>query len=136
MPSIAGRPRLELDLDLIVELREGKELGWRQAAREYQRRTGAFVSRDSIKRRYRDYMINTTNRGKRAIIAPNLSASETAYTSKTDSYDTALIRRLRDGGCSWQAIACAYLFKTGRRICHKTAKRVYERSSNGKSRHI
>jgi hypothetical protein len=51
-PKGPGRPRLKVDLALILRLRDVKNLGWSRGAAEYRRRTEQFISRDTFKRRY------------------------------------------------------------------------------------
>ena len=47
-----GRPRLEVDSELILRLRDGEHLGWTRGAQRYRERTGQWISRDTFKRRY------------------------------------------------------------------------------------
>ncbi len=53
-----GRPKLELDNDLIIQLREHGGLGWRPLARRYEQITGTWLSRETAKRRYYEYREN------------------------------------------------------------------------------
>jgi len=47
-----GRPRLEVNIPLLVSLRETEHFGWKSCAREYWKRTNCCISRDTLKRRY------------------------------------------------------------------------------------
>lgn len=47
-----GRPKLKVDILLIVHLREDEHLGWSRGAEEYRKRTVPYISRDTFKRRY------------------------------------------------------------------------------------
>lgn len=47
-----GRPRLLVDFGLILDLRENENLGWFRIAREYTKRTGQYISKQTCKRRY------------------------------------------------------------------------------------
>ena len=47
-----GRPRIEVDYDLIIALRQVEGLGWKRAAAEYSSRTGQKISKDTYRRRY------------------------------------------------------------------------------------
>ena len=51
---LVGRPRLEVDFGLILDLREGENLGWSKVAREYTKRTGQYMSKQTCKRRYEE----------------------------------------------------------------------------------
>ena len=46
------RPKLSVDLALILHLREVENLGWSMLAREYARRTGQDISTETCRRRY------------------------------------------------------------------------------------
>ncbi len=48
----SGRPRIELDHSLLLRLRTESFLGWSRMAREYQRQTGQWVSKETVRRRY------------------------------------------------------------------------------------
>ena len=50
----SGRPRLLVDFGLIMDLRERENLSWSRVAREYTRRTGQYVSKQTCKRRYEE----------------------------------------------------------------------------------
>ena len=50
----SGRPRLLVDFGLVLDLREKENLGWSRVAREYTRRTGQYVSKQTCKRRYEE----------------------------------------------------------------------------------
>jgi hypothetical protein len=47
-----GRPRLPVDYAIVLRLREEENLGWTRMAEAYRERTGQYISRDTIKRRY------------------------------------------------------------------------------------
>jgi hypothetical protein len=47
-----GRPRLSVDFAIVLRLREEENLGWTRMAEAYRERTGQYISRDTIKRRY------------------------------------------------------------------------------------
>lgn len=47
-----GRPRIEVDDDLVISLRQVDNLGWKRAAAEYSSRTGQKISKDTYRRRF------------------------------------------------------------------------------------
>lgn len=47
-----GRPRIEVDYDLIINLRQVEGMGWKKAALEYSLRIGQKISKDTYRRRY------------------------------------------------------------------------------------
>ena len=47
-----GRPKIKVDYDLIISLRQTESLGWKRAAAEYSSRTGQNISKDTYRRRY------------------------------------------------------------------------------------
>jgi len=47
-----GRPRILVDFAIVLRLRDKGNLGWSRMAKAYQQRTGQYVSRDTMKRRY------------------------------------------------------------------------------------
>lgn len=49
---LSGRPRLSVDLAIVLRLRDEETLGWSRMAEAYRELTGQYVSRDTIKRRY------------------------------------------------------------------------------------
>lgn len=49
---LSGRPRLSVDFATILRLRDEENLGWSRMAEVYRERTGQYISRDTIKRRY------------------------------------------------------------------------------------
>jgi hypothetical protein len=51
---LSGRPRLLVDFGLILDLRERQGLGWSRVAREYAKRAGRFISKQTCKRRYEE----------------------------------------------------------------------------------
>ena len=57
----SGRPRLLVDFGLILDLREKEKLGWSRIAREYIRRTGQYVSKQTCKRRYGEAISQRTS---------------------------------------------------------------------------
>ena len=52
MPKSPGRPRLQLDIALLLELR-AEGYGFKKAARLYVERTGDYVSANTIRERLR-----------------------------------------------------------------------------------
>ncbi len=48
-----ARPRINLDIALILRLRDDEHLGWTRMADEYRDSKGQYISRDTIKRRYK-----------------------------------------------------------------------------------
>ena len=126
-----SRPKINLNYALLKSLRTSG-LGWRKLSEEYQRQTGVRISRDTAKRRYN----NGGNHADKTItsFAPVLRTAEggcidmpQVFVSHLQQYDGALIVRLRDAGLSWRAVASVYAHRTGRRLCHKTIKRHYEK---------
>ena len=57
---LEGRPRLSIDFAIVLRLREVDNLGWSRMADTYQKLTGQYISRDTIKRRY----LETKAKGK------------------------------------------------------------------------
>ena len=49
---LVGRPRILVDFAIVLRLREEQNLGWSRMAEEYREKTGIYVSRDTMKRRY------------------------------------------------------------------------------------
>ena len=49
---VVGRPRLSVNFAIVLRLRDRDNLGWSRMAQAYQQRTGQYVSRDTMKRRY------------------------------------------------------------------------------------
>jgi len=47
-----GRPRILVDFAIVLRLRETDHLGWSRMAKAYIDKTGQYISRDTIKRRY------------------------------------------------------------------------------------
>jgi hypothetical protein len=47
-----GRPRVSVDFAIVLRLRDEQNLGWSRMAEAYQKLTGQYVSRDTMKRRY------------------------------------------------------------------------------------
>ena len=52
MEKKGGRPRVELDPILVLQLIDNEDFGWLGAAREYYLRTRIWTCKDTIKRRY------------------------------------------------------------------------------------
>ncbi len=52
LPIHPGRPRIEVDYALVLQLREVENLGWSRGVEEYRKRTEQWISRDTFKRRY------------------------------------------------------------------------------------
>lgn len=50
-----GRPWLKVNYAILLRIREVDNLGWSRAAKEYQKITNQFISRDTLKRRYFEY---------------------------------------------------------------------------------
>ena len=48
----AGRPRLLVDFDIVLRMRDEDKMGWSRMAEAYRKITGQYISRDTIKRRY------------------------------------------------------------------------------------
>ncbi len=51
---LSGRPRLSVDIAIVLSMRDTDNLGWSRMAEAYRERTGQYISRDTIKRRYLD----------------------------------------------------------------------------------
>ena len=49
---IKGRPKIKVDYDVILRLRDVENLGWSRAASQYREITGTWISRETFKRRY------------------------------------------------------------------------------------
>ncbi len=49
---VVGRPRISVDIAIVLRLREEVNLGWSRMAEQYREMTGQYISRDTIKRRY------------------------------------------------------------------------------------
>jgi hypothetical protein len=49
-----GRPKIEVDAAILIQLREKEHLGWTRVAKRYKELTGKWVSRDTLKRRYQE----------------------------------------------------------------------------------
>jgi hypothetical protein len=47
-----GRPRISVDFAIVLRMRETDKLGWSRMAEAYTDKTGQYISRDTIKRRY------------------------------------------------------------------------------------
>jgi hypothetical protein len=47
-----GRPRLYVDFAIVLRLRDDQNFGWSRMAEVYRKITGAYISRDTMKRRY------------------------------------------------------------------------------------
>lgn len=48
----SGRPRVFVDFAIILRMRDVDNLGWSRMAMTYMEKTGQYVSRETIKRRY------------------------------------------------------------------------------------
>ena len=57
----SGRPRLLVNYGLILGLRESENLGWFRVAREYTKRTGQYISKQTCKRRYEEIKVVKSN---------------------------------------------------------------------------
>ena len=49
---LVGRPRVLVNFAIVLRLRDVHNLGWSRLAEAYREKTGQYVSRDTIKRRY------------------------------------------------------------------------------------
>ena len=49
---LVGRPRVSVDFDIVLRMRDVEKMGWSRMAEAYRQKTGQFISRDTIKRRY------------------------------------------------------------------------------------
>jgi hypothetical protein len=47
-----GRPRISVDFAIVLRMRDTDRLGWSRMAKAYTDKTGQYISRDTIKRRY------------------------------------------------------------------------------------
>ena len=47
-----GRPTIDVDLALIIQLHDEESLGWMKGAEEYSRKTGKWISKDTFRRWY------------------------------------------------------------------------------------
>ena len=47
-----GRPRILVDFAIVLRMRDTDNLGWSRMAKAYVEKTGQYISRDTIKRRY------------------------------------------------------------------------------------
>jgi hypothetical protein len=47
-----GRPRLTVDFAIVLRMRDVEKMGWSRMAEAYRQKTGLYISRDTIKRRY------------------------------------------------------------------------------------
>jgi hypothetical protein len=54
MEKQVGRPRVEVDYELVLRLRDVENLGWSRGAEAYRNGTGQWISRDTFKRRYHE----------------------------------------------------------------------------------
>lgn len=57
----SGRPRLLVNFGLVLDLRENEYLGWSRVAKEYTKRTGQFISKQTCKRRYEEIKVGKAN---------------------------------------------------------------------------
>lgn len=49
-----GRPRIEVNCEVVLRLRDEQHLGWTRGAEAYREITKQWISRDTFKRRYYD----------------------------------------------------------------------------------
>ncbi len=49
---LSGRPRISVDIAIVLSMRDTDNLGWSRMAEAYRKHTGQYISRDTIKRRY------------------------------------------------------------------------------------
>ncbi len=47
-----GRPRVSVDFAIVLRMRDTDRLGWSRMAKAYTEKTGQYISRDTMKRRY------------------------------------------------------------------------------------
>jgi hypothetical protein len=47
-----GRPRISVDFAQVLRMRDAERMGWTRMAEAYREKTGQYISRDTIKRRY------------------------------------------------------------------------------------
>jgi hypothetical protein len=47
-----GRPRIQVSIGTILELRQRENLGWRAMAQAYMERTGQYIGVTTIRRKY------------------------------------------------------------------------------------
>ena len=47
-----SRPKLMIDFAIVLRMRDTDNMGWSRMAEAYRQRTGQYVSRDTMKRRY------------------------------------------------------------------------------------
>ena len=57
-----GRPRMDVDLKLVKCLRDSEHLGWLRIEQRYCIATGKGVSRDTLRRRYREDSLDRLER--------------------------------------------------------------------------
>ena len=116
-----GRPRLQVDHTLVLRLRDVEHLGWSRGAKEYRKRTGQRISRDTFKRRY--FV------GKVAgwFQSANLTESKVIDKSPLDKFvDYTLVLRLRDvEHLGWSRGAEEYRKRTGQWISRDTFEGRY-----------
>ncbi len=49
---VVGRPRVVVDFAIVLRVRDVDNMGWSRMAETYRGKTGQYISRDTIKRRY------------------------------------------------------------------------------------
>ena len=59
--KITGRPKVLVDFAIVLRLRDVDNLGWSRMAQAYIEKTGHYISRDTIKRRYLEAKENKNN---------------------------------------------------------------------------
>jgi len=47
-----GRPRISVDFAIVLRMRDTDNMGWSRMAKAYMEKTGQYISRDTLKRRY------------------------------------------------------------------------------------
>ena len=59
-PLLGGRPRVMVDIGLLLALRSGddsgRSRGWQAVAMAYTHRTGNFISKQTCRRRYHEWL--------------------------------------------------------------------------------
>ncbi len=58
----SGRPRISVDIELIQRLREREHFGWGRMVHQYCICTGQKISRDTLRRRYLEELLDRLER--------------------------------------------------------------------------
>jgi hypothetical protein len=59
-----GRPRISVDFAIVLRMRETDNLGWSRMAKAYTEKTGQYISKDTMKRRYLEAKSSEGNTSK------------------------------------------------------------------------